>query len=90
MPNRALDIKKTLVAATSQQLLPENPLRTYALIQNVGATDVYLGMGIDAVQARGILLLANGGAYEITAINPWHGSIAAISAGTPGITVVEW
>ncbi|GAH94972.1 unnamed protein product [marine sediment metagenome] len=90
MPNKAVDLAITLVAATERQLLPGNPARIYALIVNDGAEAVYLGMSAPAVQNRGIRLNQNGGSYEINAVNPWHGEIRAISAGTPAVLIVEW
>jgi len=90
MPTRAVDLKLTL-STTQQQVLPGNPLRSYALLVNDSTSIIYLGMGIPAIISRGIRLNAGGGSYEINRDNPWHGSIHAIAAaGTPDLLIQEW
>lgn len=89
MPKKGVDLKKS-VSSTQVEVLPVNPLRSYALLVNDGATDIYLGMGIPAELNRGIRLNSAGGSYEINLSNPWHGSISAISTGTPDILIQEW
>ncbi|GAI47356.1 unnamed protein product, partial [marine sediment metagenome] len=74
-----------------QEVLPANPSRTYALLINPSAEEVFLGMGIPAIVDRGIPLLTAGSNYEINATNLWLGSIHAVSkAGTPDLLIVEW
>lgn len=90
MPDKAVSLAPTLVAAADTPLLPKNINRVYALIVNDGTDDIYLGMGMPAVMNRGIRVNNGGGSYEITAMNPWHGEIRAISAGTPTILITEW
>ena len=90
MPDQTVDLKLTL-SVTSQKVLPKNPVRTYALLVNDGTDIIYLGMGISAVDGRGIRLNAAGGSYEINLTNPWHGEIHAIAAaGTPDLLIQEW
>lgn len=55
------------ITTSSATVLASNPDRTYALLQNDGAVDVYLRIGATAVINRGIRLLANGGSYEMSA-----------------------
>ncbi len=90
MPAQTVDLKLTL-SVTSQKVLPKNPARAYALLVNDGTDIIYLGMGISAVDGRGIRLNASGGSYEINLVNPWHGEIHAIAAaGTPDLLIQEW
>lgn len=89
MPNRAVDLKKP-ITTTETEVLPENPQRTYSLLVNDGTDDIYLGMGKPAVLNRGIRVNNGGGSYEITLMTPWHGSIHAVSAGTPDLLIQEW
>jgi len=90
MLDRAIDLKVTLVAATSTKLLASNPSRLYCLIVNDGVADAYLMLGTTAVENRGIRLNNGGGSFEINATNPWHGEIHAISEGTPAILITEY
>lgn len=90
MPTKAVDLN-LLLSITQERVLSGNPLRTYALLVNDGTDDIYLGMGIPAVANRGIRLNNSGGSYEITLMNPWHGSIHAVAAaGTPALLIQEW
>lgn len=89
MPTKAVDLN-LLLSITQERVLSGNPLRTYALLVNDGTDDIYLGMGIPAVLNRGIRLNNGGGSYEINLMNPWHGSIHAVSSGTPDLLIQEW
>ncbi|MBA7672842.1 hypothetical protein ES703_81029 [subsurface metagenome] len=89
MPKRAIDLKLP-ITTTQREVLPENPGRIYSLLVNDGAADLYLGMGTPAVQNRGIRVNNGGGSYEINLMNPWHGSISAVSSGTPDLLIVGW
>jgi len=90
MLDKAVELKFTC-SATAQKVLGSNPSRTYAVLVNDGTDPIYLGMGAPATVNRGIRLNANGGTYEITSINPWHGEIYAVgSALNPTLHVVEW
>ncbi|MBA7671593.1 hypothetical protein ES703_79752 [subsurface metagenome] len=90
MLDKCVDLKKPL-STTQVEVLPANPLRTYALLINPSAEEVFLGMGIPAIVDRGIPLLTAGSNYEINATNLWLGSIHAVSkAGTPDLLIVEW
>ncbi|MBA7676742.1 hypothetical protein ES703_84986 [subsurface metagenome] len=89
MPVKAVDLAKP-ITSIEQEVLPVNPSRKYALLVNDGIDDIYLGMGIPAVANRGIRVNNGGGSYEINLMNPWHGSIHAMSAGTPDLLIQEW
>ena len=89
MPINAVDLKLA-ITSTQQRVLGGNPNRIYALLVNDGADDIYLGMGIPAVLNRGIRVNNGGGSYEINLMNPWHGSIHAVSVGTPNLLIQEW
>lgn len=89
MPNRAVDLSLA-ITSTQREVLPENPRRAYALLVNDGADDIYLGMGMPAIQHRGIRVNNGGGSYEINLTNLWHGSINAVSAATTGLLIQEW
>ncbi|GAI27825.1 unnamed protein product, partial [marine sediment metagenome] len=56
MLDKCVDLKKALSTA-EQEVLPANPSRTYALLINPSAEEVFLGMGIPAIVDRGIPLL---------------------------------
>lgn len=76
---------------TADVIIDENPRRKYCLVQNVSDTDVTISLGIPVAAGAGILLIANGGAYEITSLNLFTGRIYGINAvGAKNITVVEW
>lgn len=64
----AKQVSHDLVQAgtSTTELVAANVNRTYLLIQNDGATDVYLKFGADAVVGEGIRLNANGGSYEVS------------------------
>lgn len=90
MPNKAIDLVK-LLSTTEIEVLGDNPSRTYALLANPSAEEVFLAMSIPAVVDRGIPLITAGSSYEINLTNPWHGSIHAVAkAGTPGLLITEW
>ena len=87
---QSVDLKITL-SVTQQRVLGDNPARTYALLENDGTDDIYLGMGIPAVANRGIRVNNGGGSYEINLTNPWYGEIYAVAvAGTPALLIQEW
>lgn len=90
MPNRAINLKKTL-SVTQELILGSNPRRVYALLVKVGIDEVYLSMGEPATADQGIPLLTSGSNYEINLTNPWHGEIYAVAkTGTPTLLIVEW
>lgn len=89
MPDKAVDLALA-ITSTQREVLPPNPSRIYALLVNDGTDDIYLGMGIPAVANRGIRVNNGGGSYEINLMNPWRGSVHAVSAGTPQLLIVEW
>ena len=47
----------------------EDRHRRYLLLQNISDEDVFMSIGQDAVLNEGVLLEANGGAYEISRAN---------------------
>jgi len=90
MPEIAVSLALTL-GVVQKQVLGKNPQRVYALVVNNSAEEIFLGLGIPAVLDQGIPLLISGSNYEISLVNPWHGSISAISrAGTPTLLITEW
>lgn len=50
--------------ATTVEVLDSNIARNYLLIQNIGASDVFIKFGADAVDNEGILIASEGGFYE--------------------------
>lgn len=90
----ALTLTHTTATATtgSGAMLAANTSRRYALIQNVGSTPVFLKVGAAAVASQGIMLAANGGAYEMSAAfgNLATGAVNGItSTGSAVVTVTE-
>ena len=68
-----------------------NPARTYLLLQNDGAVDIYLKFGATAALNQGLRLLANGGSFE-SSINNQNLDIRAVSAicaGSSTLLVME-
>lgn len=56
------------VLTTTTLVVAANPDRVYLLLQNNDAEPVYIKIGgADAVLGEGILMLATGGSYEISA-----------------------
>lgn len=59
------DAYSAVTAGTSSSaIIGSNGSRKYGLVQNVGAVDVWVRIGVAAVVGQGILLTANGGSYE--------------------------
>jgi len=86
----SLDLAISLTA-TQQEILPNNPQRTYALLVNDSDAVAYISLGKPAEANRGIRLNASGGSYEINLTNPYKGRIYAISTGAAKtLLVVEW
>lgn len=84
--HRNVNIGTTLV-----ELLPQNPARSYCLIQNDSDTAIYLGLGFPVAVNQGIRINASGGYFEINRINPYTGRIFAItSAATKKVMVTEY
>ncbi len=50
-------------------ILVDDQYRAYCLLQNISDEDVFMSLGQDAVLNEGVLLEANGGAYEISKLN---------------------
>jgi hypothetical protein len=83
------------VADTTTQIVAASTTRRYLLIQNDSDTAVYIKLGAAGVLHEGILLAANGGAYESSpgadllfmgAINGIHGGsgskVVLVTEGT--------
>lgn len=76
---RSLTVNQTLVA-TSSRILTNNPRRRYVLLTNDSAVNVNFAMGRPAT-ANDHPLNANGGAFEINALNLWTGELWGIGDG---------
>ena len=60
-------------------------------IQNKSTVgDLYLSFGTQCAASRGITVEMNGGAYEISNVNPFYGEIYGIGWGATPIDVTEW
>jgi len=53
---------KTDVTSTSTEIVAANSLRNGVILKNNGSIDVYLGLGVDAVDQEGICVPAGGSA----------------------------
>ena len=79
------------VANTTQQVVPANKARTALWIVNDSSVVIYLQIGRDAAQNKGIRLNAAGGAFEINKNNLSRRAIHAIAATGSGnnLTILE-
>lgn len=76
------------VGATTTEVLTENTSRRTAIFVNDSNETIYLSRSDTAVMNKGIRLNANGGYYEITKTNMYHGAVSAICAsGSKNLTV---
>lgn len=66
------------VTDVSSQAVARNLNRRGLVICNIGAGDVYLGIGVTAQAQKGILLKASGGSYEMNASNLCDAAVNAI------------
>ena len=79
------------LSTTQRKVLGGNPHRSYALLANPSAEEVFISLGIPATVDRGIPLLSAGSNYEINLTNLWTGSIHAVArAGAPTLLIQEW
>lgn len=71
-------------AATSTQLVAASSSRRYLLIVNDSDTDIYIKLGATAVAHEGILLKAEGGAFESSPAYDllFMGAVNGIHAGS--------
>lgn len=78
------------VATSSGVALAANGDRKYALFINDSDTTIYLYLGDTAVANQGIRLNANGGSFEMSAMNGnlYVGAVNAIHAGTGSKTLL--
>jgi len=79
------------VTNTSLVVRPVNAWRTGLVLTNDSGVVIYIALGANAVINSGMRLNATGGAYEITADNPYHGPISAIAgvAGPSNLCFIE-
>ena len=78
------------VGPTASTLLAANVQRRYAALVNTGEVDEYLALGTAAESGKGLCLKAGGGAFELNAVNLFHGAVSAITAtGTSLVTTQE-
>lgn len=78
------------VGTSSGIVLASNAKRTGAVFVNDSANKIYLAIDAAAVLNKGILLTANGGAYEINSENLTAADISAIATGaSSNLTIQE-
>lgn len=70
------------VGTSSTSVLAARDTRKGAVLVNDSDEDIYLAFGGVAVLNQGIRLNNGGGAYEITSVNLWTGTINAIHGGS--------
>ena len=73
---------------TSEAALAANANRVYALFVNNSDTKMYIRLGETSIDNEGIPLIANGGFYEITAVNLYRGLVNVICATSGKILLV--
>lgn len=73
---------------TSQEALPANPRRRYLLLQNRGATDVFVAFGSNAEVATGLEISADNGNYE-PYVAPSSSVNVISSSGSPKVIIIE-
>ena len=69
------------VTAQGVTVLAANPARKGAVLVNDSDAVIYLKLGTDPATDAAIRLNANGGSYEINAVNLYTGIVTAIHAG---------
>lgn len=87
----ATSSQMTLAAATDTRILATSTSRAYVEITNDGATTVYLSFNSDkaAASQMGLTLNSSSTMKLLPGENLYSGSIRAISAGTPTLTITE-
>lgn len=92
--NAVSDPAQTTVNATAAQLLAANGSRRGLIVQNTGATVIYLGLGTATVTASAYHVAlaactnANDGLGGIYLDESWTGAVQAISSADGGTCVV--
>ncbi len=76
------------VGTSSVLVLAANTNRYGATFVNDSVNKIYLAINADAVSGKGILIVANGGSYEINNTNITHDVINAIATGAGSELVV--
>jgi len=86
----AMAAQSSSVGTDSSVVMGGNDARKYAIIVNDSAHTIYIGLGSVARVNEGIRLNGGGGAYEITSLNLYKGTVSAISkfAGC-NVTLIE-
>lgn len=77
------------VGIASNPVLAANPNRVSAIFINNSINDVFLSRSGTAVLNAGILLKANGGAYEINSTNLYKGTVSAIATAANSLLAIE-
>lgn len=78
------------VGTSSAVVLAANANRKGAIFVNDSANKIYLAINAAAVSGKGILLTANGGAYEINNTNLTEQAVSAIATGAGSeLTILE-
>jgi len=81
---------KVSIGTGSTSVLSANTSRKSAVFVNDSDTVIYLSLSGTAVLNEGIRLNANGGVYEINAMNLYTGAVSAISsAASKNLAVME-
>jgi hypothetical protein len=78
----------TTVGVAVGKVLVKNPHRQHAMLLNDSLNIIYIGLGFDPTVGGGIKLVASGGFYEITSINPWDGEVFAIASGASSALLI--
>lgn len=92
MSHAVADTNVVNVTSAGQAVLAANADRISAVLVNDSDADIYIKLGAGPALHTGILLMANGGSYEITAANLYVGEITAIcdSAAAKTLLVTEF
>jgi hypothetical protein len=70
------------VSETSQTVLEANPERRFFIFQNISDTDMYIGVGTEAVVGEGLLIAKNGGSLTCDNFTPIEEiNVACLSSG---------
>lgn len=82
--------KEAAPTTASSVIVAENEDRAGLLIVNDGAVNIYLSIGVQAQNGKGIFLAASGGSYEMNSTNLSTQAVHAIAAsGTGSIAFQE-
>lgn len=76
----------SLVFTAGLQVLGSNPARRWALIQNIGTTDINASFDSDTAVAADFIIPAKG-VLQIDSQLPWTGPVSVYTSGT--VTYIE-